>query len=230
MPTTTDSSVDTGAHWVRIGVLTKAHGIKGELSIHLDNPDGDVLAEGLVVRLEIPARAPSGKGSAPKAPVEKTITRVFAGGMKLGLDGVDSRDAADALRGAIVSARREDFPEPEEDELYLVDFVGAVVVTMTGEPLGVVRDFSDNGAQPLALVEDARGHVTEMPFVPGLVVRIDEPTEAGGAKRVVVDPPEGLFSGEALVIARSDGDDDDDATDSDDGDAPAGDDDDGPRA
>jgi 16S rRNA processing protein RimM len=203
-----DARDETAQNWERIGVHTKAHGIKGELSIHLDNPDGDDLAEGLIVRLELPVAA--GRGASQKAPVQKTVTRVFAGGVKLALDDVTSRDAADALRGAIVSARREDFPEPDDDELYLVDFVGARVETTTGEPLGVIRSFSDNGAQPLALVENERGSVTEMPFVPGLVVRIDEPRDSEPA-RVVVDPPEGLFAGEALVVERSAGDDDDES-------------------
>jgi 16S rRNA processing protein RimM len=210
VPAPSDVALDSPAHWVRIGVLTKAHGIKGEIAIHLDNPDGDVLVDGLVVRLEAPANA--GRAQQAKPPVLKTVTRVFAGGVKLALDGVVSRDAADALRGAVVFARREDFPEPDDDELYLVDFVGAEVVTTTGERLGFIRDFSENGAQPLARVADAHGRVTDMPFVAGLVVRIDDAND-NGPKRVIVDPPEGLFAGEAIVVERSADDDHDDETD-----------------
>lgn len=188
-----DATSSNDAEWVRIGVLTKPVGVHGELVIHLAHDDGEVLTEGLLVRLAPP------RGST----VEARVTRVFADGTKLAIEGVTTRDAAERLKGAVVSARRADFPDVDDDELYLVDLIGMRVVSARGEALGHIEAFSDNGAQPLAIVVDG-GRTVEMPFVDGIVVRVDE-----SARIVVVDPPEGLFFGEALVDERADGENDD---------------------
>jgi len=188
-----DAKSAGAAEWIRIGVLTKPVGVRGELAVHLEHDDGEILTEGLVVQLELPRGAP----------VVARVARVFADGTKLGLEGVTDRDAAERLKGAVLSARRADFPPVDDDELYLVDLIGLRVVSVSGEPFGVIEAFSDNGAQPLAIVVDGERKV-EMPFVEGIVVRVDE-----SARVVVVDPPEGLFAGEALVDERGDAGQDD---------------------
>jgi hypothetical protein len=41
--------------------------------------------------------------------------------------GIDSKDAADALRGLRLYVAREALPEPDEDEFYLADLIGLAV-------------------------------------------------------------------------------------------------------
>ncbi len=65
-----------------------------------------------------------------------------------------------------------------------------------GEPLGKVLSFGDNGAQPLADVQCADGRIVTIPFVPGIILALDEER-----KVVTIDPPEGLFFGEMAVAS-----------------------------
>jgi 16S rRNA processing protein RimM len=177
--------------WVRIGVVTRPHGVRGGLRLHLDNPHSDLLAEGLPVQLRREVRG-------EQKVIAHTVARVFGVGDRLELEGVTSREAAEALRGTELCVHRDTFPAADDDESYLVDLIGVEVHDADGAVLGVIEAFADNGAQPLAQVmvgiRRGRKRYVELPLVPELVVELDE--EAGV---LVVDPPQGLFSGEAEV-------------------------------
>lgn len=171
--------------WIYIGRVARPHGVRGGVKLHLENPDGDVLRDGIALRLELPEGAPR----------EVAVTRVY-GDANVDLEEISDRDAAEALRNARVHVRRSDFPPPDEDETYLVDLLGAEVRHVDGRVLGVLESFSDNRAQPLAEVrtpDDGSasgqgGRLVLVPFVPGIVSDVNE------AERVVVlDPPLGLF-------------------------------------
>jgi 16S rRNA processing protein RimM len=181
--------------WVRIGVVTRPHGVRGALRLHLDNPETELLVEGLVVQLRREVRG-------AEKTEEHAVARVFGVGDRLELEGVRTREAAEALRGAELCVHRDAFPEPDDDESYLVDLLGFEVRDPAGAVLGTIDAFADNGAQPLAqvLVGTHRGRkrIVEMPFVPELILKLDE--EAGV---LVVDPPGGLFTGEAEVAGEA---------------------------
>jgi 16S rRNA processing protein RimM len=168
------------AGWVRVGVVARPHGVKGGLKLHLDNPDGALLRNGLVLRV---------------GDDEHVVTRVY-GPSLVELESVSGRDAAEALRSKEVQARREDFPEIDDDEAYLVDLLDARIRHVDGRELGTIVGFSDNNAQPLAEVKLAAGGHALMPLVPGIVTDIDE-----DARVVTVDPPEGLLEGDAVAAS-----------------------------
>ena len=165
----------TADGWVSIGVLAKAHGIKGAIKFHPWNDEaGDVLEAGLAIR------------------VGTTDRRVVRYASKiLELDGLTDRNESEKLMGKEVFVRREDFPEEEEGALYLVDLVGAPVFHENGASLGTVDGISDNGAQPLLMVKTATGEV--------LVPYVDAFVREATHDRVVLAPPKGLFDEDAVV-------------------------------
>src|SRR3979409_1177920 len=63
------------------------------------------------------------------------------------LAGIETREQALALKGSVVSVRRESLPEAGEGHYYLADLVGLEVVNERGEALGVVKRLFTNGAQ-----------------------------------------------------------------------------------
>jgi len=76
------------------------------------------------------------------------------------LMGVADRDAAQALKGAVVQIARSHFPALPDGEFYWVDLIGLTVENLRGESLGVVSDLMDNGAHPIlriAVPVDAPG-------------------------------------------------------------------------
>jgi len=91
------------------------------------------------------------------------------------LQGVDDRDAADALRGAQVAVTREDLGEAEEGTLYWVDLVGLEVVDESGERLGEVEGLFETGETSVLVVKGAKERL--IPFVPQYVKSVDR--EAG---------------------------------------------------
>jgi 16S rRNA processing protein RimM len=87
------------------------------------------------------------------------------------LEGLESREQAQALSGQEVSVRREALPPTEEGHYYLDDLVGLEVVNEQGERLGVVKRLFSNGAQDVMEVAGDRTRL--MPWVPAVVKQVD---------------------------------------------------------
>jgi len=157
---------------VEVGYVAKAHGVRGELRVHLHNPDSEVLFD--VEQLVIGGRDYLVEGARPGG----------KGGVLLALDGVNDRDAAEALRGSAVSVERGEL-ELDDGDVLAVDLIGCAAVLEDGTPWGVVEDIVV-GAQDRLVIRDG-DVVRELPWVDELVPSIDL-----DARRVVVAPPEGL--------------------------------------
>ena len=91
------------------------------------------------------------------------------------LQGVDDRDAAQALRGADVAVTREALGEADEGTYYQVDLIGLEVVEEGGEALGRVEGFFETGDTSVMVVRGTRERM--IPFVPDYVKGVDR--EAG---------------------------------------------------
>jgi 16S rRNA processing protein RimM len=90
---------------------------------------------------------------------------------------IDSKEAADALRGRELFAPREAFAPPEdEDEFYLADLIGLRAVHPDGRALGVVKAVQNFGAGDLLEIDPEDGTSFFLPFTRAAVpeVRIAE--------------------------------------------------------
>lgn len=100
--------------------------------------------------------------------------------------GFDTRAAAETLRGAV-------YIEPqqrralEHGEFWTEDLMGCAVVDAAGEVLGEVTAVVEGMAQDLLEVATPRGPRL-VPLVGAIVTDVDVE-----ARRITVDPPEGLF-------------------------------------
>ncbi|MBI5501252.1 MAG: 16S rRNA processing protein RimM [Deltaproteobacteria bacterium] len=156
---------------MEIGVVTRPQGLRGEMRVHLHNPESTALDELETVLVRRPAAA----GGAPADPLKLGIEGARStpdGTWIVAFAGVVTRDDAESLRGATVSARRADLPGPDEGELYVEDLVGLEAVDPDGRTLGVVREVYDNGAQEVLVVAAAGGDV-DVPFVDAHVGDVD---------------------------------------------------------
>jgi 16S rRNA processing protein RimM len=153
---------------IEIGVVARAHGIKGEVRVHLHNPASHALdaAESVFI------------GEREYA-IESA--RPVAGACLVALAGVADRDAADALRGRPVSVNRADI-ELEEGEVLLADLVGCRVELQDGSEWGVVSGL-ELGPQDRLVIR--QGEVErQLPVVDEFLIDIDLE-----GRRIVVDPP-----------------------------------------
>lgn len=99
--------------------------------------------------------------------------------------GIDDRNAAEALRGARVFVPRSSFPTTSEDEYYWVDLIGLSVINREGVLLGQVQELLATGPQTvlvLAYEEDGKARERMIPFVSAFVDKVDLPE-----KRITVD-------------------------------------------
>jgi 16S rRNA processing protein RimM len=100
-------------------------------------------------------------------------------------DGIEDRDAAAKLTGAMIEVRREELPPAGEREFYVADLIGLRVTNLEGAELGTVQYFVNGTAQPVMLIKGAREHL--VPAVPQHLHKVD--LKAG---TILVDWPEEL--------------------------------------
>lgn len=97
------------------------------------------------------------------------------------LEGVTTREAAQALRGFLVGVPRAALPKAAPDEHYWRDLIGLVVVNRAGQTLGKVAAVLDTGAHPVLRIESDGGERL-IPLVDAYVDAIE-----AAAGRIVVD-------------------------------------------
>jgi 16S rRNA processing protein RimM len=78
----------------------------------------------------------------------------FHGGLAfMKLEGIDSRERAEELRGCEIRIKREMCTRLEEGEYYLFEVVGLEVVNREGESLGKVREVLRTGSNDVYVTE-----------------------------------------------------------------------------
>lgn len=97
------------------------------------------------------------------------------------LEGVTTREAAQALRGFVVGVPRAALPKTAPDEHYWGDLIGLVIVNHAGQTLGKVTAVLDTGAHPVLRIESDGGERL-IPLVDAYVDAIEP-----AAGRIVVD-------------------------------------------
>jgi 16S rRNA processing protein RimM len=100
------------------------------------------------------------------------------------LEGVDDRNAAEALKGLRLYVGRDRLPKPRKGEWYHVDLIGLRVERADGTALGRVKSVANYGAGDLLEVEGESGPTVFLPFTKSVVPEVD--VEGG---RIVVEPP-----------------------------------------
>jgi 16S rRNA processing protein RimM len=101
------------------------------------------------------------------------------------LAGVATREAAQALNGVEIFARRDQLPPPAHDEFYYDDLVGLEVVDAAGGHVGRVASLMNYGAGDVLEIAPAQGGETVLlPFTKSVARRVD--FDAG---RIVIEPP-----------------------------------------
>jgi 16S rRNA processing protein RimM len=167
---------------LRVGRLTKAHGLKGGLKLELytDDPDRR-FTPGASFSLQVPESSPwHGKR------IELVELRWYNAHPVGFFVGVEDRSAAESLVKAILWVDQDPAEPAEPDAWYDHQLVGLDVVR-DGRTVGVIERLEHLPAQDLLVVKVEDREVL-VPFVRAIVPEVDVE-----GHRVVVTPPEGLF-------------------------------------
>ncbi|MFK7940246.1 MAG: ribosome maturation factor RimM [Roseovarius sp.] len=122
-----------------------------------------------------------------------TLTGQAKNGFTARLSGVSTKEQADTLRGVRLYAQRARLPNLPDDEYYHADLIGLDVYDTGGTLLGQVSDVYNHGASDLLELTGAGLKDTVLlPFTLEVVPTVDL-----AARRIVADPPDGVFPDEA---------------------------------
>lgn len=166
------------AAYLEAGKVVGTHGVRGELRVEpwCDSPDFLKQFSTLYWKKDL-------------RPAVVESARVHKHLVLLKLQGVDSVEAADALRGQVLCFQREDAAPLPEGRYYWQDLLGlSVFDEETGVLRGKLTDIFATGANDVYEVTDAQGKKTLVPAVPAVVSRISLDEEA-----VYLKPLGGLF-------------------------------------
>ena len=150
---------------LEIGTIGKAHGLRGDVVVRLITNRLERVEPGSTLHTE-------------RGPLTVAASRPHQDRHLVRFEGIDDRSAAEAWRGVeLLAAAIED-----DDELWVHELVGAVVVDQGGVSRGVVEAVQANPASDLLVLDT--GHLVPLTFVDSI------DTEASLVNVVV---PDGLF-------------------------------------
>lgn len=116
-------------------------------------------------------------------------TRWHKGVLLVRFDGVADRDAAELLRGELLTISADELPPPDDpDEFHDHQLVGLRAELADGAAVGTVTDVVHGPAGELLVVAREGAGDALVPFVRDIVPTVDL-----AAGRVVLTPPDGLL-------------------------------------
>lgn len=157
---------------VTLAAVTGAHGVTGEVRLKL-------FGEGVESLRQFRAFNDDGSGSGL---ILKKLSDDGKGGAIARFAEVTDRNAAEALRGTLLTVPRDALPPLGAGEYYYADLVGLAAVSEAGEPLGTVIAVENFGAGDLIEIERPEGAKPRTFMVP---MHIDAVPE-WNAERLIV--------------------------------------------
>ena len=176
---------------IELGRFQEAWGLKGWLHILPHSADTEALFASTEWFLQPPEARFARGFSAFSGCVTAKIAeiKIHADGVVARIEGVDDRNAAEALKGVRIYVPRSAFPATPEGEYYWVDLIGLDVVNRKGVHMGIVRDLLTTGPNSVLVLEytetvDGAERIAErmIPFVSAYVDNVDQST-----RRITVD-------------------------------------------
>jgi 16S rRNA processing protein RimM len=169
-----------------LGRVLGAHGLCGQVRVRYfgDGPENIVGAPRLAL-------------AEPERGVENPTAEEFEveggaagrpGEVRLALRGITDRDAAEKLKGRLVTGDLEHLTPLPEGEFYWYELIGCRVQATGGQSIGTVKEIWETGAHDVLVVEREDGRHCLVPTARALMKEVD--VKAG---RIVVEDLPGLF-------------------------------------
>lgn len=164
---------------IALGVIRKAHGVRGEASVEAWTDSLDRFTELTNVTLVSPDEKTT-------RPAKVEAVRIHAGRALVKFSGIESPEELRALQNWTVEIADEEARTLEEGEYFLHDLVGLTLVDAEGRELGKVVEIEETGGGLLLVVQGEKRRF-DVPFAAEICTRVDL-----GAKTITVQLPEGL--------------------------------------
>lgn len=129
---------------LRVGVIVKTHGIRGEVKVYPTTDSPERFDE--IEKVKVKQGKRIHEFRIEKARYQKNL-------VILKFKGIDDINDVEQYKGAELWIDREDGAELKEGEYYIADIIGMKVISEDGTELGSIRDVLETGANDVYIVE-----------------------------------------------------------------------------
>ncbi len=150
--------------YLRIGVISSSHGIKGEAKVFPTTDDPKRFKKLKRVFLDL-------KDEKKEVQIEQV--KFFKQFVILKMKGIDSIEDVERYKGKDLVIERKDALPLKEDEYFIGDLIGIRVVTENGEELGRVKDVLQTGANDVYVVEREGEKEVLLPAIRECILKVD---------------------------------------------------------
>lgn len=164
---------------VLVGRIARPHGVRGQVIV---NPETDFVDDRFVSGATMWVRSDHGEEALTIA-----SARVQNGRPVIGFEGFSSIEEVERLAGLELRVPEDALQTLGDGVYYQHQLVGCAVETVGGSRIGEVSRVDGGAGGSLLTVRGARGEVL-IPFAQHICVEVDI-----GARRIRIDPPEGLL-------------------------------------
>ena len=144
---------------LKIGVIVKPQGIKGEVKVQPFTDDINRFKKLKEVIIE--------------DKTYKVLNAVVGGGsVFLSLSGIPDRNTAETFRGKFLYVTRENAVPLEQGRYFIVDIIGCALKTDLGETVGEITDVF-SARTDVFTVKCVDGKIMRFPFLKDMIVNVD---------------------------------------------------------
>jgi len=151
--------------WIEIGQIIKSHGLAGRVKA-LSYLESNRLLPSLKE-----ARIGPTRDSAKRYPIEN-VRPEGRTHFSLTIEGIEDRNAADALRGLSIFLPYDSLETLPEGEYYWEDLIGLAVVTEDGKPLGQIESIFPTGSNDVYVCKE-EGREILLPAIAEVIRSVD---------------------------------------------------------
>jgi 16S rRNA processing protein RimM len=162
--------------WLELGRVGAPYGIKGWVHVQSFTDPPERLLEYPTWNLQVSKASPTA--------MNVVEGRVQGAGLVARFEGIEERDSATRLQGAIIRVERSALPKLRKREFYQADLVGLNVANSEGVQLGSVVHFVETPGGTSMVVRNASGREHWVPATREHLAKVDL-----AAGQVVVDWP-----------------------------------------
>jgi 16S rRNA processing protein RimM len=162
-----------------VGRVARAHGIRGQVIVNAETDFPDARFQpGTELFVERAGRVEA---------LTVTTVRFQNGRPVIGLAGIETMNDAETFAGCELRVPIDRLEALPAGTYYRHDLIGCRVETAAGAVVGIVGDVEGTFEGSRLVVKGARGDIL-IPLAAHICTTVD-----AGAKRIVIDPPEGLL-------------------------------------
>ncbi len=150
--------------FLRVGVITTTHGLKGEVKVYptTDSPERFLELDEVILRM---------------ANIEKTLNienvRFFKQMVIVKFKGLNRIEDVENFRQAELYVSRENAAHLEEGEYYIGDLIGMEVFTEDGKPFGTLKDVMETGANDVYIIDSIEHGEVLVPVIKDCILDVN---------------------------------------------------------